>query len=38
VKTNCDSPYTGTFCGPASSNKSTTSNTEPSDVFTVAIP
>jgi hypothetical protein len=37
VKTNCDAPYTGTFCGTASSNTSPTSNTDPTDVFSIAI-
>lgn len=34
VATNCNGPtYTGSFCGPASSSKSSTPNTNPSDVF-----
>jgi hypothetical protein len=39
VKTNCDAPYTGTFCGPANftGRVPQTSNTNPTDVFAAAI-
>jgi hypothetical protein len=37
VKTNCNAPYTDNFCGPASSNTSPTPNTDPTDVFAIAI-
>jgi hypothetical protein len=37
VKTNCDAPYNGTFCGKASSNTAPTANTDPTDVFSIAI-
>jgi hypothetical protein len=38
VKTNCDAPYTGTFCGPAVfTGGPQTSNTNPTDVFAAAI-
>ena len=37
VKTNCDAPYTGTFCGPASNSVTPSANTNPSDVFAAAI-
>jgi hypothetical protein len=37
VKTNCNAPYTSTFCGPASSNLTSTPNTDPTDVFTMPI-
>jgi hypothetical protein len=36
VKTNCDAPYTGTFCGPASNSLQPTPNTNPTDVFAAA--
>lgn len=37
VATNCNAPYTGTFCGPASSSVAATPNTNPTDVFAAAI-
>lgn len=39
VKTNCDAPYTGEFCGPANftGRVPQTSNTNPTDVFAAAI-
>jgi hypothetical protein len=39
VKTNCDEPYTGTFCGPANytGRVPQTNNTNPTDVFVAAI-
>jgi Neuraminidase (sialidase) len=37
AKSNCDAPYTSPFCGAASSNVNTTSNTNPTDVFVAAI-
>jgi hypothetical protein len=39
VKTNCDEPYTGTFCGPANytGRVPQTANINPTDVFVAAI-
>ena len=36
VKTNCDAPYAGPLCAPASSNVAPTSNTNPNDVFSAS--
>ena len=37
AKTNCDAPYTGPFCGPASNSVTASPNTNPTDVFASAI-
>jgi hypothetical protein len=40
VKTNCDAPYppSNPLCAPASSNTTPTTNTNPTDVFSVSLP
>ena len=40
VKTNCDAPYPSSnpLCAPASSNNTPTTNTNPNDVFSAALP
>ena len=37
VKTHCDAPYKSTFCGPASNTVTSSSNTNPTDVFFAAL-
>ena len=37
VKTNCDAPYTGPFCGPANNSVTPSPNTNPTDVFAASI-
>ena len=37
VKTNCNAPYAGPFCGPASNSVTSSPNTNPTDVFAAAI-